>query len=151
MPSSRVSSQPRNWTAVSSIAGRFFTSWVTREAPRDYNKSVSNVMPGIWRRGLGRLLRAWPGSNPWESSWKPHSLTHSLSHSRSNPSASCEKYHLFPNLTTSPHLLATALVQDSCPPAPALPTAIHPPCNSPGVLMKGKPNHFTSLLWTLQD
>ena len=26
------SSQPRNWTQVSCIAGRFFTSWATREA-----------------------------------------------------------------------------------------------------------------------
>ena len=30
---SRASSQPRNQTRVSCIAGRFFTSWVTREAP----------------------------------------------------------------------------------------------------------------------
>ena len=32
MPSSSRSSQPRNWTPVSCIAGRFFTSWTTREA-----------------------------------------------------------------------------------------------------------------------
>ena len=31
-PFSRGSSQPRDWTQVSHIAGRFFTSWVTREA-----------------------------------------------------------------------------------------------------------------------
>ena len=31
-PSSRGSSQPRNWTQVSCIAGRFFTIWATREA-----------------------------------------------------------------------------------------------------------------------
>ena len=29
---SRGSSQPRNWTKVSCNAGRFFTSWATREA-----------------------------------------------------------------------------------------------------------------------
>ena len=29
---SRVSSQPRDWTQASHIAGGFFTSWVTREA-----------------------------------------------------------------------------------------------------------------------
>ena len=28
------SSQPRDWTQVSHIAGRFFTSWATREAPK---------------------------------------------------------------------------------------------------------------------
>ena len=33
---SRVSSQPRDWTQISHIAGRFFTSWATREAlPRN--------------------------------------------------------------------------------------------------------------------
>ena len=31
-PFSRGSSQPRDWTQVSHIAGGFFTSWVTREA-----------------------------------------------------------------------------------------------------------------------
>ena len=30
-PFSRGSSQPRNWTRVSCIAGSFFTSWATRE------------------------------------------------------------------------------------------------------------------------
>ena len=34
MPSSRGSSQPRDWTLVSHIIGEFFTSWGTREAPR---------------------------------------------------------------------------------------------------------------------
>ena len=32
MPSYKGSSQPRDWTQVSYIAGRFFTSWATREA-----------------------------------------------------------------------------------------------------------------------
>ena len=31
-PFSRGSSQPRDWTQVSCIAGRFFTSWATRDA-----------------------------------------------------------------------------------------------------------------------
>ena len=31
-PFSRGPSPPRNWTGVSCIAGRFFTSWATREA-----------------------------------------------------------------------------------------------------------------------
>ena len=31
-PFSRGSSQPRDWTQVSRIVGRFFTSWTTREA-----------------------------------------------------------------------------------------------------------------------
>ena len=32
VPFSRGSSQPRDWTQVSYIAGRFFTNWATREA-----------------------------------------------------------------------------------------------------------------------
>ena len=32
LPFSRGSSQPRDWTQVSCIAGGFFTSWATREA-----------------------------------------------------------------------------------------------------------------------
>ena len=35
-PISRRSSQPRNRTRISCIAGRFFTSWATREAGRCY-------------------------------------------------------------------------------------------------------------------
>ena len=31
IPFSRGSSQPRDWTRISLIAGRFFTSWATRE------------------------------------------------------------------------------------------------------------------------
>ena len=34
VPFSRGSSQPRDWTQVSCIAGRFFTSWATREAQK---------------------------------------------------------------------------------------------------------------------
>ena len=33
MPSSRESSQPRDWTQDSCIAGEFFTTRTTREAP----------------------------------------------------------------------------------------------------------------------
>ena len=39
-PFSRGSSRPRNWTEVSWIAGRFFTSWTTREAPEEAYNSI---------------------------------------------------------------------------------------------------------------
>ena len=35
IPFSRVSFQPRDWTHVSSIVGRFFTSWATGEALKE--------------------------------------------------------------------------------------------------------------------
>ena len=38
-PCSSGSSQPRNWTGVSCIAGRFSTNWAMREALRTLNKS----------------------------------------------------------------------------------------------------------------
>ena len=39
---SRGSSQPRDWTQLSLIAGRFFTVWATREAPKWY-RHLQNV------------------------------------------------------------------------------------------------------------
>ena len=47
MPSSRGSSQPRDWTWVSRIAGRFFTSWDTREAQEYWVGSLS-LLQGIF-------------------------------------------------------------------------------------------------------
>ena len=42
MPSSRGSSQTRNWTGISCTVGRFFTIWATREAPTQtsHNRGV---------------------------------------------------------------------------------------------------------------
>ena len=42
-PSSRGSSQPRDRTRASCIAGKFFTSWATREAPFEHNKYTINI------------------------------------------------------------------------------------------------------------
>ena len=36
-PFSRGSSPPGDWTQVSCIAGRFFTSWATRETQEDWS------------------------------------------------------------------------------------------------------------------
>ena len=51
-PFSRGSSRPRNWTGVSCIAGRFFTSWTTREAPPD-------VQPFLFLDSLSLYLLHW--------------------------------------------------------------------------------------------
>ena len=40
---SRGSSQPRNWTLISHIAGRFFTVWAIREALRQNAAKLINV------------------------------------------------------------------------------------------------------------
>ena len=51
IPFSRRSSQPRDWTWFSRIAGRFFTVWATREASREVgNRSLQNIPLVIFRR-----------------------------------------------------------------------------------------------------
>ena len=52
-PFSRGSSQPRDQTQVSRIAGGFFTSWASREAQNDagtYQKRGGEGMPHIQRQ-----------------------------------------------------------------------------------------------------
>ena len=46
-PFSRVSSQPRDRTQVSCIAGGFFTSWATREACEADRKTFTQQMPSL--------------------------------------------------------------------------------------------------------
>ena len=43
-PFSRGSSQTRDWTHVSYIAGRFFTSWATREAHDKYLIFINSII-----------------------------------------------------------------------------------------------------------
>ena len=47
LPSSRGSSQPRDWTRVSCFAGRFFTVWVTREAESKSESEVAQSCPTL--------------------------------------------------------------------------------------------------------
>ena len=46
-PFSSRSSQPRNWTGVSCIAGRFFTSWATREAHVHQREKLMTIFKEI--------------------------------------------------------------------------------------------------------
>ena len=82
-PSSRGSSQPRDWTQVSSIAGGFFTSWVTMEA-QEYWSGEPIPSPGIFlTQGLNTylllLLQLQMGSLPLEPPGKPPSVSVSIS------------------------------------------------------------------------
>ena len=53
VPFSRGSSQPRDWTQVSHIAGRFFTMWATREAQKHLTKEKNHfVTPKWWQKRL---------------------------------------------------------------------------------------------------
>ena len=91
MPSSRGSSQPKDRTQVSLIAGRFFTVWAN---------SVVNclvVSDSLWPHGLqpNRLLRPWDfpskstgvgchcllwNKNIIDSNWNPHEDIKSIFH-----------------------------------------------------------------------
>ena len=63
---SRESSQPRNWTGVSCITGRFFTSWNTREA----------LLDGQWYHLSSLCLHEDGGSDSWSRSSRiPRSVT----------------------------------------------------------------------------
>ena len=63
VPFSRGSSQPRDWTQVSNTAGRFFTSWATREA--HYLLLKANSYSGLWyvrdKAKKGALLSGYTG------------------------------------------------------------------------------------------
>ena len=91
-PFSRESSQPRNWTQVSCIAGKFSTSWATREAqecwsgkpiPSPADLSDPGIKPGspalqvdslpneLW--GKPKKLEIWLPKNDWTSKlWNIH-------------------------------------------------------------------------------
>ena len=75
-PFSREPSWPRNWTGVSCIAGRFFTSWATREA---HSICQCFLFPSKCRRKHCQplktcLLRISPASFPPELLLKIHAL-----------------------------------------------------------------------------
>ena len=66
---SRGSSQPRNWTQVSRIVGRFFTSWAEREAQESWS---GQPIPSP-----GDLPN--PGMEPWSPALQADSLPTELS------------------------------------------------------------------------
>ena len=53
---SRGSSQPRDWTQVSRIAGRCFNLWATREAPIDLFNSAQPIYFSIQGTSLEYIL-----------------------------------------------------------------------------------------------
>ena len=58
MPFSRGSSQPRDWTQVSHIAGRLLTVWATRcRLPKSYIKSMMGCHPSFLALSGRRLIK----------------------------------------------------------------------------------------------
>ena len=51
IPFSRGSSQPRDWTQVSRIVGRFFPNWTMRGAHNILNDTVIYI-DGLWKSKL---------------------------------------------------------------------------------------------------
>ena len=66
-PVSRGSSQPRDWTQISHIAGRFFSSWVTRETLRKHGTMSIYIQ---MKEATYGILTNVPGCD-----WSPLSIT----------------------------------------------------------------------------
>ena len=74
VPVSKVSSQPRDQTQVSCIAGEFFISWATREAPRPSRTNTKKRCPfnPRWLECKSRKSRnTWSNRQvwPWSTKW----------------------------------------------------------------------------------
>ena len=54
-PFSRASSCPRNWTRASCIAGRFFTSWATREVHAHKKSKRNKISPSYSSTDTGTV------------------------------------------------------------------------------------------------
>ena len=63
-PFSSGSSQPRNWTGVSCIAGRFFTNWAIREALSSVQFSHSVVSDSLRPHELQHARPPYPSPTP---------------------------------------------------------------------------------------
>ena len=87
---SRGSSQPRDWTEVSSIVGRCFTLWATREVQREGKYHLSSVEE--WsvhtadRRDSGTDVHIFANSLPLSTLW-PQQFT-DLPHAKHIPPSS---------------------------------------------------------------
>ena len=97
VPFSRVSSQPRDQTQISCIAGRFFTSWATREEQ-------------VW---LGRLQKAF---SPGSILSKTYICTHwvLISHYFGVSQIKMFSEHLALTITLSCLIVVTGLTWTSC-------------------------------------
>ena len=65
MPSSRGSSQPRDWTQVSHTAGGFFTSWATGEA-QEYWSGLPILSLVVQVKNPSTMQEIWVQSLGWE-------------------------------------------------------------------------------------
>ena len=73
-PFSKGSSQPRDRTQVSCTAGRFFTRWATKEAPRNYTPIKINLK--IKKIGLfGKYGITYDLENSWKFPGIPSSCS----------------------------------------------------------------------------
>ena len=69
-PFSRGTFWPRNWTGVSCIAGRFFTSWATRKAPNlSYYIINSGIMNNLVHKAFSTVYQMYLWQIPRGSIW----------------------------------------------------------------------------------
>ena len=109
IPFSRGSSQPKEWTWVFCIAGRFFVVWVTREFVffKKFQDSSDMHLPNSYCLSRARWL-----SVPLNEDWKPYSETPSSVNSWSFHIEQIKPYSIRPLIymsvsTTAPIILLT--------------------------------------------
>ena len=105
VPFSRVSSKPRDQTQVFHIAGRFFTIWVTREAPRTLAWVAFTFSRGFsWLRNqtrvswiAGRFFISWARGRPRKLEWVAYPFSSRFSWLRNQTRVSCIAGRFFTN------------------------------------------------------
>ena len=80
MPSSRGSSQPRDWNQVPHIAGGFFTTWDTRKAQEYWSRQPVSFPGNLPDAGIKPRSALQADSSPPERPGKPYS--HPIRHQR---------------------------------------------------------------------
>ena len=111
MTSSRGSSQPRDQTQVSYIAGTLFTSWATREAPFTILVSKSMLLPQVCPTVCDAMDCGPPGSSVHEIfqarilEWVAISFSRGSSQPRDRTWVSCTAGRFFTDWATREALL----------------------------------------------
>ena len=85
-PFSRGSSQPRDWTQVSCIAGGFFTSWATREATYLYTPQNMTRLPP------DQIFHRWQYDSGPESPARLHASPHTDSQPCPSPTVVAQAF-----------------------------------------------------------
>ena len=77
-PFSSRSSQPRDWTQVSCIAGKFFTNWAMREVPQGHMVALFSFLRNFHTVFHSGYIKLYPYQQCRRVLFSPHPLQNSL-------------------------------------------------------------------------